>query len=398
LLSNRGCMIKRLKVSNFLSLKDIDVEFGPRNVLIGPNMSGKSNLIDCFRFLTEIIKQPSPQTALWTAVSNRGGFDEILWKGASERRVTFELTVELSPSGKSARSTRYDYRVSISDINNISYLDIDEETLTSNSTGSAQTILEANSKETRIDLGDGKIEKTNGKLAQQSTLWRTTSNSECGRFRDFVLDWRFYNLIPALMREGNAPEPEARLDAQGKNFSSWLLTLQLYPDFERIKQVCRDVLPDMAEMLFQPNPSKNISVSTRERYFEGNFPISRMSDGELAFAALMSLILAPKTLTPPLLCVEEPENYLHPKLLETVVEVLNQRALELGNQASQIVATTHSPYLVDKLNIEDLIVAEKEKGATKFTRPSSKRKLRELLSRREMGLGELWYSGALSDT
>jgi len=179
------------------------------------------------------------------------------------------------------------------------------------------------------------------------------------------------------MREGNVPEPEAKLDAQGTNLSSWLLTLQLYPDFERIKQVCRDVLPDLAE---------------------GNFPISRMSDGELAFAALMSLILAPKKLTPPLLCIEEPENYLHPKLLETVVEVLNQRALELGSGASQIIATTHSPYLVDKLNLEDLVVAEKEKGATKFTRPSTKKKLKDLLSRREMGLGELWFSGALSNT
>jgi predicted ATPase len=306
--------------------------------------------------------------------------------------------VELSAIGKSARSTRYDYKVSISDINNISYLDIDEETLTSDSSGSVQIILEANREETRLDLGDGRIDKTNGKLTQQSTLWRAPSNSECGRFRDFILGWRFYNLVPALMREGNAPEPEASLDAQGKNFSSWLLTLQLYPDFERIKQVCRDVLPDIAEVLFQPNPTKNISVSTRERYFEGNFPISRMSDGELAFAALVSLILAPKTLTPPLLCIEEPENYLHPKLLETVVEVLNQRALELGNRASQIIATTHSPYLVDKLNLEDLVVAEKEKGATKFTRPSTKKKLKNLLSRREMGLGELWFSGALSDT
>lgn len=306
--------------------------------------------------------------------------------------------MELSANERSPRSTRYQYRVSISDINNISYLDIDEETLTCDSTGSVQTILEANNKETRIDLGDGRIERTNGKLSQQSTLWRALSNTECGRFRDFVLGWRFYNLIPALMREGNAPEPEIKLDPQGRNLSSWLLTLQTYPDFERIKQVCRDVLPDMAEMLFQPNPSKNISVSTRERYFEGNFPISRMSDGELAFAALMSLILAPKSLTPPLLCIEEPENYLHPKLLETVVEVLNQRALESGDRASQIIATTHSPYLVDKLNIEDLVVAEKEKGATKFTRPATKRKLRELLSRKEMGLGELWFSGALSDT
>jgi predicted ATPase len=75
-------MIQRLKVSNFLSLKDIDLEFGPRNVLIGPNMSGKSNLIDCFKFLAELLTQSATgKTSLLTALSDRGGFDEILWKG-----------------------------------------------------------------------------------------------------------------------------------------------------------------------------------------------------------------------------------------------------------------------------------------------------------------------------
>jgi predicted ATPase len=121
-----------------------------------------------------------------------------------------------------------------------------------------------------------------------------------------------------------------------------------------------------------------------------------MSDGELAFLALMSLILAPAELSPSLLCIEEPENYLHPRLLEILVELLNQRQAEAG--CPQIILTTHSPLLVDKLSIDELIVAGKIEGATTFARASSKKRLRELLSKKEVSLGDLWYSGALSSS
>src|SRR5262249_44892471 len=99
----------------------------------------------------------------------------------------------------------------------------------------------------------------------------------------------------------------------------------------------------------------------------------------------------------PLFCVEEPENHLHPKLIETLIEVLAQRQQELGSNVAQNLVTTHSPYLVDKVSIDDLIVVEKQKGASIFTRPGSKAHLKELLEREEVGLGDLWYSGALSN-
>jgi predicted ATPase len=144
--------------------------------------------------------------------------------------------------------------------------------------------------------------------------------------------------------------------------------------------------------------SAKISIGSSEKYFKNPINLSRMSDGELAFLALMSLILAPEELAPPLLCIEEPENHLHPRLLEILVKILSQRQTELGSRAFQIIITTHSPLLVDKLSIDDLIVFGKEQGATKATRASSKKRLKELLSRKETSLGDLWYSGALSDS
>ena len=77
-------MIKRLRVRNFLSLKDVDLELGAKNLLVGPNMSGKSNLIDCFRFLTTMVI-----SGLNKAFLDRGGFQEVLWKGGDESRISF---------------------------------------------------------------------------------------------------------------------------------------------------------------------------------------------------------------------------------------------------------------------------------------------------------------------
>jgi predicted ATPase len=82
-----------------------------------------------------------------------------------------------------------------------------------------------------------------------------------------------------------------------------------------------------------------------------------MSDGEVSFLAWLSLIFSPPELGAPLYCVEEPENHLHPRLLETLVALLAPRQDELQRQSeaavqpAQILMTTHSPYLVDRLTL-----------------------------------------------
>jgi predicted ATPase len=80
-----------------------------------------------------------------------------------------------------------------------------------------------------------------------------------------------------------------------------------------------------------------------------------------------------------------------------LVTVLKQVQEEfLPEQRAQIVLATHSPYLIDKFSLDELIVLEKHEGATVVTRPSDKTHLRDLLKNEEIGLGELFYSGALS--
>jgi len=77
-------MITRLRVKNYLSLRDVDLELNQRNILVGPNMSGKSNLIDCFRFSTQMVS-----AGLNKALIDRGGFPEVVWKGGDDSWISF---------------------------------------------------------------------------------------------------------------------------------------------------------------------------------------------------------------------------------------------------------------------------------------------------------------------
>src|SRR3990172_2062495 len=383
-------MIKRLRVRNFLSLKDVDLELGAKNLLVGPNMSGKSNLIDCFRFLTTMVI-----SGLNKAFLDRGGFQEVLWKGGDESRISFALTVEDSFAEKHPKKI-YDYEISIVG-SPTGLIAVERERLTVKINKTVKTLIDLKNGQGEVKKEDGTVAFAPGGDPTRSALEFDVPGWEGGLIRAFVATWRFYRLIPGLMKQANAAMNQNFLNEPGDNFSSWFMTLLTqYPDeFRRIRQVATDVLPGLKEILTPPTQFATTYVTTQEKDLKGAINIWRMSDGELCFLALLSLIFAPERLGAPLYCIEEPENHLHPKLLETLVEVLSQRRSELGSNAAQIIVTTHYPYLVDKLGLDDLVVVEKSRGASKFTRPGSKQHLRELLAREELGLGELWYSGAL---
>jgi predicted ATPase len=385
-------MIRKIGVRNFLSLKKVDLELGLRNVFVGPNMSGKSNLIDCLKFLATV---STPGLGIAKAMLDRGGFQEVIWKGGSDSRFKISLVVDI-PTKESKHPTSYDYNISILGGATNQY-SIESEELYSFDGDQRRTILQLSDSKGQFDNGSGPA-RAQLPTDHSALEWMHAPGHPGQLFVDFVSSWRFYALLPSLMRKSNPPGLDKFLMEHGDNFSTWLLNLQTNSvEFRQFKQAALDVFPDLTEILMQPTQFGTMSISTSEKHLKGPVGIAHMSDGELVFLALLSLIYAPPELGARVYCIEEPESYLHPTLLETLIELLTQRQAELGDHAAQIIATTHSPLLVDRLSIEDLIVVEKTDGQTKCTRPSSNKHLRELVSRKDAGLGDLWYSGALND-
>jgi predicted ATPase len=130
----------------------------------------------------------------------------------------------------------------------------------------------------------------------------------------------------------------------GGNLSSWLHTLQVnHPaDFERISKWVREAFPEIESLGTVVTQAGTTFLSSREKFLQSPITVFEASAGQLKFIALTSLIYSPFGV--PMTCLEEPANHLHPRLLSLLVEMANQRRMELHGNVSQTIATTHSPY------------------------------------------------------
>jgi predicted ATPase len=126
--------------------------------------------------------------------------------------------------------------------------------------------------------------------------------------------------------------------------------------------------------------------------FDDPFFAQQMSDGTLKVFAYLLLLEDPEP--PPFICIEEPENGLYHKLLETLAEEFRAHATGKRN-APQIFVTTHQPYFVDALSPKEVWILEKGKNGFSQVRRASDLKLVTNLVDEGLPLGGLWYSDYL---
>jgi len=102
-------IISRLELKNWRNFREVDVRFGSRAFLVGPNAAGKSNLLDAIRFLRDIAK---PGGGLQTALDERGGLSKIRCL-AARQHPDVELTLELSDPAQGKKSPEWRYEIGI---------------------------------------------------------------------------------------------------------------------------------------------------------------------------------------------------------------------------------------------------------------------------------------------
>ena len=126
---------------------------------------------------------------------------------------------------------------------------------------------------------------------------------------------------------------------------------------------------------------------------EGKFKVPGwlLSTGTLRIVALLALLRHPEP--PPLIVIEEIENGLDPNSVHLIIEEI-RNAVESGR--TQIIMTTHSPYLLDLLTLSHVVLVERINGQPTFTRPGDQEVLQQWAKR--FGLGDLYTMGKLSET
>lgn len=369
--------LQSLRVRNFKAIVDSKtVKLGPLTAFIGNNGAGKSSLIEALETYQSILRD-----GLDIAMQRWLGIEHVRHKGQEVKErlgeavnpISFELAL-----GDSPRKVR---RLALS-VNN---------------DPAANRMFIASERISRVDGTWMERGQTGMPSYGAGRSILTTSVDEAAvRLGDDVLEWQFLTMSPERM---GLPVPQqrtksdVRLAHDGSNVADFLLDLRRQDSdaFDGIVETMSYVLPYAKDI--QPTlTSSEIERKAWLQLTEANFKVPgwMLSTGTLRMLALLALLRHPKP--PPLIVVEEIENGLDPRSVHLIVEEIRNAVL---SGVTQVIVTTHSPYLLDLLKLEHLVVVERDaQGHPRFSRPADQANLQRWAQ--EFAPGKLYTMGNLT--
>lgn len=194
-------------------------------------------------------------------------------------------------------------------------------------------------------------------------------------------------------------QPDMELQRSGLNLAGVLDRLRdKNPErFEALNHELTRWIPEFDRVLFETYPNSQRGIALRTREGAHMIKAGDLSQGTLIALALLTIAYLPKP--PSIVCLEEPDHGLHPRLLRDVKDAIYRLAYPEGAKENrepvQVIATTHNPYFLDlfREHPEEIVIAEKVGLEGKFSRLSDRKDLDEILG--DAPLSEVWYSGVL---
>jgi predicted ATPase len=386
--------IEKLRIRNFKVFRDAEIRDLPNMcVFLGANGSGKTTLFDVFGFLSSALRHN-----VRYALNQRGGFREVFSRDSlgdiafeikfrdtrSSPLVTYELAIGLNEQKQpivtkevlSYRrgNTGRPYR----------FLDF------SNGRGSA-IVNEEEFAQAKQDFKDQREEQTleSPDILAIKGLGQFKKFKAISTFRRLLENWFVSNFQIQAAQNIEETGVSEHLSTSGSNLAQ--VTKYIYenhrPIFDQILTKMKRRIPGVSEVRATETIDGRIVLQFKDGTFKDPFMSRYVSDGTIKMFAYLVLLNDP---TPhPLLCVEEPENYLHPELLSELAEEFREYA-----QHGQVFIATHSPDFVNHLNIEELFWLHKKDGYTQIRRAKDDEIVRKLLQEGD-SLGYLWTQGYL---
>ena len=319
--------LNRVHVGNILSLRDVSFPLKPLTVLVGPNASGKSNILSALELFQFMIQAENP---LPTEV-----LQKLFWAGEASR-ISYQLKFNVE-------ETQANYELELK-------ADADQRVV-------AENLIVKDVNVISISSGQGVVHDENGKnrTTYRSNKVALTSAGDYGEkpitsaLTEFIRGWKFYDFLPRFMRQRLQMSRESsrspQLDDEGRTLAS-LLSHWHANDHERFESVSESL-----------SNSTNIRIAIRAidgddqvclvEGYKKPIPLQGASDGTLRLVAYYILLNKPEL--PPLIAIEEAERNLHPGALTDIADVLERIA-----EQSQVIITTHSSQLLDAFNSERL--------------------------------------------
>jgi predicted ATPase len=380
--------IEYLKVQNFRALKNIELKnITPLTVLLGPNGSGKSTLFDVFNFLSECF-----QGGLRQAWDRRGRARELKTRGAEgpviieikyrERPktplITYHLSIDETAKGPVVAEEWLAWRRGSAVGQPFRFLTY------RHGVGSVVSGEQPDEQDQRLE-----IPLRGPDLIAVNTLGQIAQHPRVAALRDFITDW-YVSYLSVENSKNNQPEsgPQQRLSKTGDNLANVMQYLQeSHPQqLRKIMEVLRSRIPRLERIDATPMQDGRLLLQIKDGPFDEPVLSKFASDGTLKMMQYLTVLYDP---TPPqFIGIEEPENFLHPKLLLELGE-----ECRIASERAQLLVTTHSPFFLDSCRAEEVrILYRDEKGFTQAKTASDIPGIAEFV-KAGASLGHLWMEG-----
>jgi predicted ATPase len=420
--------IEGFRVRNFKVLKDVTLgrlwnqqqkqPLTPMTAVIGKNGVGKSALFDAFGFLADALRSGVEEAC---DARGRGGFEKIQTQGEkgpiefevyyrerrNDRPITYQIAIEADQFGRPyvlrerlrqrRKGQRYGRPFSflfLDDGKGVAWRgeeegrQIDEEARLPDLFELIELITAEESDETEI------IELEDRRKLGIATLGALKQHPRISAFRRFIEGWHLSYFTPDAARSLPLAGPQQHLNTHGDNLGNVVQFMEReHP--ERFKTILKEIaskIPGIDQIDTERTSDGRLLLRFNDKGFEDPFYAQQVSDGTLKVFAYLLLLEDP--MPPPFLCIEEPENGLYHKLLESLANQFREHAGQRRG-GSQVFITTHQPYFVDSLNPKEVWILEKGEDGFSVIRRASDDPIVSNMAAEGLPLGGLWYSDYL---
>jgi len=386
--------LERLMLTRFRSIRSATLELENPTFLVGQNGSGKSNLVDAIAFLAEATASP-----LQAVFDRRGGISAVRHRSSARSRPPhMAIGVVLSDLNSNVVSARYAFEVGA--LKDYGFEVRREQCVVQSADGTRVWF------DRRANAFESNIPDLNPAVEPNALALPVVG----GHVRlhvvlRFLSDMRVYHIEPAKLREMQDPEGGAGLRSDGSNAASVVREIERRSkaEWSRLCDLLEAIVPKTKSVRAKRHGNKLSLEFTQQWEASGGheedlreassgkvrFEAFNMSDGTLRALGLLTAVYQQPR--PSVLVVEEPEATIHPGALGAVLDVLRHASRQM-----QVIATTHSPEVLDASWIEagHLRIVGWDHGATHVgpISEASRRALQEHL----MGAGELLRANALT--
>lgn len=332
-----------IHIQGFRRLVDVGLILRPLMVVIGANGCGKTSLLEAWQLLAK-----SAEGKLGEAISSLGGLSEIATRSrvATKDPQRLSLKVNLAKPLEGDANLRTVSEYSLQLVSDQFGFRIEQEKSNLN-LGSADPL-------DGIGLGG----------PQQTRLSQMRSGSDkCGILRDKLASVTYARPFDLTrLRQPQSVRPATLPGEQGETLISCLYSLRETERdrFEVVEDTLRAAFPDFERLEFPSVAAGMLILGWKDRQFAQSIYMNQLSEGTLRFLWLTALLLSRDL--PAVTLIDEPEVSLHPELLSLLVSLMRE-----ASQRTQLIVATHSDRLIQFLEPKEVLVADVEDGAAKFT-------------------------------